>query len=315
MDTGFEFRSVLIYGVGLMGASLARSLKSKDRDIRITGVVRTDKSKKHLLEKHYCDQVYLEKEFDSIQKDSILSEIDLVILGTPVTTIRDQIRLFPLVDGPIITDMGSTKQTIVDSVEKYFSEIQAKSSEKILYHNYISSHPMCGSELSGPENSVPDLYTEKLCILTGLKHSNPDNMPRLKKFWTDLGMFTHTLSDLDHDRILAFLSHSPHVISSILVEWADRNIGRENSESPKPILGGGFRDMARIGGSNPEMWASILEENRENIVSSLEEFQKDLSQVIALLKTGKAEDFRKLFQSAGRAKSHLLHSESESESE
>lgn len=281
---------VLIYGMGLMGGSLALSLRKKFPDVLITAVVRSEKSKTTILSKDLAHEVYLLSEFLSPD----WTHYDLVVFSTPVESILQIIPTLPKSGNTIFMDLGSTKETIVSAVERYFGNET---------HHYISTHPMCGSEQAGPEAAVPDLYVDKLCILTCPKSASNASLEWVRVFWESIGSWTMEMDSKSHDETLANLSHLPHVISTILVNVAGSNATtmREVMGIPKPITGGGFRDMSRIAGSNPDMWISIFKENKDFLYQSIDDFIHQLTEFRDLLKPDHPfdeEKIRKLWELA-----------------
>ncbi|WCL48898.1 prephenate dehydrogenase [Leptospira sp. GIMC2001] len=289
----FRPNRILIYGVGLMGASLAYAIRKKYPDCSIDGVVRSKSSLEICENKKLLNQGLLESDF---LMNPNWNDYDLVVFGTPVDSIVLQIDNIPKDSKTIYTDMGSTKQSIIDKVNNYFPE----------KHNYISSHPMCGSEQLGASNAIPDLYENKLCIITTASGSNENAKNSVIEFWQTIGMKIYCMQAKEHDRVLAYLSHSPHILSSLMAIWANKTVGEENQKSPMPIMGGGFRDMARIAGSNPEMWKGILAQNKLEIIESLRNFQIELNQSIELLENGNVSDWEKFFEDALMHKNSLL---------
>ncbi|TGM04991.1 prephenate dehydrogenase [Leptospira jelokensis] len=258
---------VLIYGMGLMGGSLALAIQEKYPNAEISAIVRSEKSKKSILDKHLAHHVYTVVESTSIQ----WNEYDLVVFSTPVATLLEIIPSLPISGETIFIDLGSTKQTIVDAVDIHFNGNQ---------HNYISTHPMCGSEQTGPESAVPGLYRDKLCILTKPTMARETVMESVKGFWESIGSWTIPMDAKSHDETLAYVSHLPHVVSTILVNVAGNNktTMEQVTSIAKPITGGGFRDMSRIAGSNAEMWTSIFKENRYFLQNSIDDFIKQLTE-------------------------------------
>ncbi|MCT8334949.1 prephenate dehydrogenase/arogenate dehydrogenase family protein [Leptospira sp. 85282-16] len=267
---------VLIYGMGLMGGSLALSVRGKFPKTNITAVVRSEKSKNTILNKNLANHVVLQSEIKSLD----WSNYDLVVFSTPVESILKIIPTLPKSGNTIFIDLGSTKETIVSAVESYYGNT---------IHNYISTHPMCGSEQAGPDAAVPDLYLDKLCILTSPKSASNVSLEWVRSFWEQIGSWTLEMDSKSHDETLAYLSHLPHVISTLLVNVAGSNptTKKEILESSKPITGGGFRDMSRIAGSNPDMWISIFKENQRFLRNSIDDLIQQLL------------EFRNLFGSDG----------------
>ncbi|TGM74145.1 prephenate dehydrogenase/arogenate dehydrogenase family protein [Leptospira mtsangambouensis] len=268
--------TVLVYGMGLMGGSLALAIRQKFPNTEISAVVRSEKSKSTILTKQLANHVFLQNEFQTPN----WSNYDLVVFSTPVESILKIIPTLPKSGNTIFIDLGSTKETIVSAVESYFGDMA---------HNYISTHPMCGSEQAGPDAAVPDLYVDKLCILTSPKSASNTSLEWVRSFWEKIGSWTLEMDSKSHDETLAYLSHLPHVISTLLVNVAGSNptTKKEILESSKPITGGGFRDMSRIAGSNPDMWISIFKENQRFLLKSIDDLIQQLS------------EFRNLFGSDG----------------
>lgn len=280
-----KLNKVLIYGMGLMGGSLSLAIREIYPNTEITAIVRSEKSKKSIVEKQLAHQVFTISETTNIQ----WNQYDFVIFSTPVATLLEIIPGLPKTGETIYIDLGSTKQTIIDAVNKHFGENE---------HQYISTHPMCGSEHTGPESAIHGLYREKLCILTKPKLAKETVMESVKRFWESIGSWTIQMDAKSHDETLAYVSHLPHVISTILVNVAGNNKTTMDQVSSiaKPITGGGFRDMSRIAGSNSEMWTSIFKENRYFLQNSIDDFIKQLT------------EFRNLFLEESELDTSKIHS-------
>lgn len=288
---------VLIYGMGLMGGSLALSLRTKFPNIVITAVVRSEKSKTTILEKSLANQVFLQKEF--LTPD--WTQYDLVVFSTPVESILKIIPSLPKSGNTIFIDLGSTKETIINAVESYYGNTT---------HHYISTHPMCGSEQAGPEAAVVDLYVDKLCILTKPKAASNSSLEWVRLFWESVGSWTMEMDSKSHDETLAYLSHLPHVISTLLVNVAGNNSAtmKEVLGIQKPITGGGFRDMSRIAGSNSDMWISIFKENQVFLRKSIDDFIEQLTAFRDLFGSGLPVDedkIRKIWELALETKEQI----------
>ncbi len=293
MTTGLPFSSILIYGMGMMGASLALALREAARfQGRITGAVRSEKSAAFIRAHKLADDVLVgdEEALGGVAKGSF----DLVILGLPVRRVLETLRQFPSYGG-LITDMSSTRLAVED----------AASARPDL--RFRGAHPMCGSENAGPSAAKPELYRDRLCILTHLPGAvESDDDRAVSAFWRAVGMRTFRMEAADHDHVLAFLSHAPHFLSGILALWAEKDprVASAIDHAPMPVTGGGFRDMARIAGSNPEMWEDILVTNRAPVADALRDFRGELDEVIQNIESGSV-DLKSWFQSARRARNRL----------
>lgn len=278
------FNNVLIYGFGLMGGSLSLAIRKKGLASQITGLLRNENSLKEARELGYADFFFLEKEF---LERNLWNDYDLIIFSLPVNLNCEKIALIPDSYSGIITDLGSTKKDIIRAVEERYP----------CEHNYISSHPMTGSENAGARFAKDDLYENKLCILTSPNRVRRQIAEQIRKFWELVGSHIIEIPPDEHDEILAYLSHSPHIISSLLVTWAgsNRKVKEYTEKSAIPLSGGGFRDMSRIAGSNPEMWEAIIHTNKPAIHSSLIEFKVKLEELIASFENESDVNFWRLY--------------------
>lgn len=264
---------VLIYGAGMMGASLALALKNQSLFTgKILTAVRTNESAEFLRSHHLADQVIVNPHVSEIEQ----LDVDLIVLGTPVLTTIELLKQLKV--NCLITDMGSTK-----------ASIQGTANQTQL--SFVGSHPMCGSENAGPQQLVAGLFEKRLCIIT---NDGPTQIEQVTQFWSDLGMYTIVIDSMTHDKVIAQLSHGPHFISSALALSlvADYNLVEINESAPIPITGGGLRDMLRIAGSNPQMWHDILKTNQDQIVSFLKSFRSNLD---TLIQYTEAEDSQWVF--------------------
>ena len=266
-----DWKNILIFGMGLMGGSLSLAIKKKFPNVRVTGVVRSENSKKTIQKKNISHDVLTESEF---YQTKTFSDFDFVVFSTPVKSVIETILKLPKIGTTVYTDLGSTKETILTAVNSHFDTA----------HQYISSHPMCGSEHSGPEAAKEDLYQDKLCIVTKPEKAKQETVDLVRNFWETIGSWTLEMGEKEHDETLSYLSHLPHILSTLLVNTAIANpvAKKQIEESTKPITGGGFRDMSRIAGSNPEMWLSIFEENRSYVFNSLSDYKSALEEVIEI---------------------------------
>lgn len=274
-----EFRRILIYGLGMMGASLSLALKKKSPETEVVGVVGSPSSKEKGIRLASADQIFTSEEFSKNQK---LESYDLVVFGVPVDKTAELVRELPSGFSGLLTDMGSTKLEIVRAVESVLGE----------GHHYISSHPMCGSEESGLEFANPELYENRLCILTRPKGASSSAFSRIEEFWKFVGMWTTEIPAEDHDRILSYVSHVPHLISSLMTNWVWENecVRKFTEGSPMALTGGGFRDMTRIAGSNPKMWSAIFASNQEEIHKALQDYKERLDLLLSKLDPKKPLD-------------------------
>jgi prephenate dehydrogenase len=292
------FNNILIYGLGLMGGSLSLAIKKTGLKIKTTGVLRSQKSYDEICNKNLTDNLLIEEDF---LRNNRWNEYDLIVFSLPVDLTCDKINLIPEDYQGFITDLGSTKSEIIRAVKNKYNR----------QHNYYSSHPMTGSELSGALNSKEDLYYGKLCILTKEENTSEVSVSKIENLWRYLGSSTIDIPAKDHDEILSYLSHAPHILSSLLVNWANNSdiVKKYTDISPLPLSGGGFRDMSRIAGSNPEMWEAIISTNREAILTCLLAYKNQLSDLIEILKHDSSHQtgiWKKYFESSKKSRNQIL---------
>jgi prephenate dehydrogenase len=280
-----------------MGASLSLTIRAKGFPCKTTGIVRTEKSKTKGLELKSADIILTEEEF--LQNPN-WNEFDLVVFSLPIHLTCEKILAFPENYCGVITDLASAKKDIIEIVEKKFQTT----------HSYYSSHPMAGSEQTGLEFAKPNLFEGKLCILTKPKQVSSVAIEKLELFWKQLDTSKIEMNSIEHDQILAYLSHSPHILSSILVNWAYENpiVQNKINHSDTPLTGGGFRDMTRIAGSNPEMWDAIISANKQNIIDSLEGFKSHIDSILKVLndENTKSEFWNQYFTKSKSNRANIL---------
>lgn len=269
----------LIFGAGMMGASLALALKNHPSfNGKIIAAVRSSESAEFLSANHLADQVIQNLTVSEIEQ----LDVDLIVLGTPVLTTIEFLKHLKV--NCLITDMGSTK-----------AQIQEVANQTELL--FVGSHPMCGSENAGPQQLIAGLFENRLCIITNdsnsklNQNSSATYTEQVSQFWSDLGMVTIQTDSKTHDQVIAQLSHGPHFISSALALslMNDQNLISLNQSSPIPITGGGLRDMLRIAGSNPQMWHDVLTTNRDQILSFLKVFRFSLDKLIQHTETKESQ--------------------------
>ena len=254
------FKKVLIIGCGLIGSSILRAINSKKLSKK-TFVL--EKSKKNISKikkiKSNC------KFIKSINKE--ISDVDLVIICTPMSQYKKIIQRLnkSLKAGCLITDVGSTKQNII--------KLKNKILNKKLY--WILSHPIAGSEVSGPEYGNKNLFLNKWCVIIKEKKQNSKKINLLKNFWKKIGSKVVLMNPINHDKIFSITSHLPHLIAYNLIKTAQdsQKIQRKNLIQ---YSAGGLRDFSRIAASNEIMWRDIFF-NNDNIIKAINLFTKNLN--------------------------------------
>jgi prephenate dehydrogenase len=183
-----------------------------------------------------------------------------------------------------VTDVGSLKKEICKKAEKVF---KGKCS------SFIGSHPMAGSEKAGMEFASADILNQKNCIVTPSKNIDEEQLDKINALWNRLGMLVSSMGMEEHDEVMSWISHLPHLVASSLINAI-------TSRNPKMIRysGNGLRDTTRIAAGNPQMWMQILLGNKENLQQGIDDFIKSLEEFKEALSNGDRVDLLKILQSA-----------------
>jgi prephenate dehydrogenase len=210
---------------------------------------------------------------------------DLIILATPVGAMRPLAeRVAEIVKGEhhpgrVACDIGSVKAGVDREVRPVFEEAGVP---------FIPCHPMAGSEKTGWENASEAIFEDAACIVTPGDDADESAVERVVRFWEALGSRVFRLEPEEHDRIIAQVSHLPHVVASVLT-----GVALGASSSAGLLAGNGLRDTTRVASGPPEMWTEILFENREAVATSLQSLQDGLGEVLALLERKDEEGLRR----------------------
>ena len=254
------FKNVLIIGCGLIGSSVLRALYNKKLSKKIYVL---EKSKKYISKikkiKTNC------KFIKSLNHE--ISNIDLVIICTPMSEYKELIPKLNhhLNSKCLITDVGSTKKNIINLKNKLL--------DKKL--DWISSHPIAGSEVSGPEHGNKNLFLNKWCVIIKEKKDKSKKINLLKKFWKKIGSKVIIMNSNNHDKIFSITSHLPHLIAYNLIKTAQDSQKIQKKNLIK-YSAGGLRDFSRIAASNEIMWRDIFFSN-DNIIKAINLFSKNLN--------------------------------------
>lgn len=241
---------VAILGMGLIGGSAAIDLKKRGFASEIIGVGRSAANIAKALELGLADKM--------VSKQEAIQEADVVILAVPVNILVDELKysLDHIRPDAVVTDMGSTKSKMVEAVKDHPNR-----------KRYVPSHPMAGTEFSGPTAAFSGLFDGKVSIICDKEGSDADAVEVIEKLYQTLGMKLLYMDAISHDLHAAYVSHVSHITSFVLGATV---LDKEKSE--KAILtmaGGGFESTVRLAKSSPEMWTQIFEQNSENILEVL----------------------------------------------
>ena len=267
--------NVAVIGLGLMGGSLALSLKKLDF---VKSVVGYDLNKAHQKEALVLNLVDKIVSFEDVKK------ADVIFLAIPVNGIIATLKeLVDVDEATTIIDLGSTKEFIVKSVPPQIRK------------NFVAAHPMTGTENFGPSAAIDGLYEDKVVVLCDLEDSGEVQRDIAKKIFKSLKMKKYFMRSHEHDRHAAFISHMPHAVSYSI---ANTVMKQEDKHNILALAAGGFRSMSRLAKSSPNMWEDIFRQNRGNVLEAIELFEIELKKLKEDIKNENWEDVHKTMNDA-----------------
>jgi prephenate dehydrogenase len=266
-------------GLGLIGGSIAKGIKRVHPEYQLLAYSRTRAKLELALSDGGIDEI-----IDGI--DGRLGSCDMLIFCTPVSYIAgylEQIKPF-LSPSCILTDVGSTKQVILKEIQRLGLTAQ-----------FVGGHPMAGSEKTGYENASDHLLENAFYVLAPTEDTPDALTETMRRFVLDLGAIPTVLACAEHDRVVAAISHLPHLIACALVNLVQDN---DRGDVMKTLAAGGFKDITRIASSSPEMWEQICMTNREAIADFIRLYIAEMEDILADVEQGHGAGIYKLFERA-----------------
>jgi prephenate dehydrogenase len=258
-----RFGTVAIIGVGLIGGSIGLAMRKLGLADRVVGVGRRQSSLRSARRVGAVTNT-------TIDLAKGVAEAELVVVCSPVGGIVDHVRgaAEHCPAHTLITDAGSTKRSIVEALDDGLPR----------GCRFLGSHPLAGSEKTGPSHARAELFEGRLAIVTPTRNTRPADYDRIERFWSDLGSVVVRMSADEHDRAMAITSHLPHAVAAALATTLPEACFR--------LSGTGFRDTTRLAAGSPELWTQIISLNRDNVLAALARFEEQL----ATLRTAIYED-------------------------
>jgi prephenate dehydrogenase/cyclohexadieny/prephenate dehydrogenase len=283
------FNKIGIIGCGLIGSSILRAVVEKKLASKISAY---DKSSKvtDYLKKNFSIEVC--NNISNVAKDS-----DLVIIASPLSSYKEILLSIQsnLKENVILTDTGSAKK----EVNKIICNLNLKNV------NWIASHPIAGTEYSGPEAGFATLFNNRWCILSADEKASKDKINELEKFWSNLGSKVKSMSFEDHDYILSLTSHLPHAVAYSIVKTAINNEDKFKDDVIQ-YSAGGLRDFTRIAASDPLMWKDIFIDNSDNILKVLDNYSKNLEEIKDAIKNKDSKKLLEIFSSTKKIRKEII---------
>ena len=283
------FDKICVLGCGLIGSSLLRAIEKKNLAKEIAAF---DKSKDVSL--------YLTKNFSFNATKSIneaVKDSDLVIISSPLSSYKEILLSIKsnLKKNVILTDTGSVKK----EVNKIINNLNLNNV------NWIASHPIAGTEFSGPEAGLAELFENRWCILSADKNISKEEVSKLEKFWIELGSKVKLMSFEQHDYVLSLTSHLPHAVAYSIVKTAINDDDKFKNDIIQ-YSAGGLRDFTRIAASDPLMWRDIFIDNSENILKVLNDYSKNLDEIKTAIKNKDGEKLMEIFTTTRKVRKEII---------
>lgn len=281
----FPLNRLLIFGVGLIGGSLALALKRANATSRIIGIDRHGENLQAAQDLGVIDAV-------ARTIEEALADTDIVIIAAPVAqTAAILASIAPhLQPHTVITDVGSTKSDILRHARQLLPRH---------FGQFVAGHPIAGAEKSGVTAAHAELFIGKNVVLTPAKETSITALDTIRQMWEATGAQITQMSAETHDGIFAAISHLPHLLAFALVDEISR---RPDASRLFDFAASGFRDFTRIAGSSPEMWRDISLANRDALLSELNAYRNELTELRQLLEQGDGAGLQALFERASRAR-------------
>ena len=282
------FNKILIIGCGLIGSSILRAIIDKKKSKKIYIL---EKSKKNIskIKKINSNLKFLNK------VDKNVSSINFVILCTPMSEYEKIILKLNNFLSPqtLLTDVGSTKKNLLKLKNK-------KLNKKL---NWIMSHPISGSEVSGPEYGSKNLFKKKWCII--IKDKNKKALLKISKFWKKIGSKIVFMQSDEHDKIFSMTSHLPHLIAYNLIKTA-QDFQKKNKKNIIKFSAGGLRDFSRTAASNEIMWRDVFFTNKINMIKVIEMFIKNLNGLKKNIKFSEDKKLIKILKNSKKVRKQII---------
>ncbi|TCL72681.1 prephenate/arogenate dehydrogenase family protein [Rhizobium sp. BK251] len=277
--TNVQFERIALIGIGLIGSSIARDIKELGLANEVVVSTRSPATLKRAEELGLGDRY-------TLSAAEAVEGADLVVVSVPVGASGEVAsEIAPhLKAGAIVTDVGSTKASVIAQMQPHMPE----------HVHFIPGHPIAGTEKSGPDAGFPGLFRGRWCIFTPLPGADKAAIAKLRHFWETLGSNVDEMDAEHHDKVLAIVSHLPHIIAYNIVGTADDLETVTESEVIK-YSASGFRDFTRLAASDPTMWRDVCLHNKDALLEMLARFSEDLAYLQRAIRWGEGDKLFELF--------------------
>ena len=288
---------LLIFGVGLIGGSVALALKKAHFVSHIVGVGRNPLGLEKALQIGVIDSICDMQKANVHNNSSLVKSIadaDMILIAAPVAQTKSILQgIQPHLQlQTVITDVGSTKSDVLACAREILG---------VQFNQFVGGHPIAGAEKSGVAAATADLFIGKNVVLTPTAETNKHALDSVMQFWQACGANVSEMTAENHDAIFAAVSHLPHLLAFALV---DEIAKRPNAKELFSFAASGFRDFTRIAGSHPEMWRDISLANKTALLSELSAYQLELNTLKILLENEDGQGLQALFERASVARNN-----------
>ncbi len=273
------FDRIALIGIGLIGSSLARKIRQENLAGEIVISTRSEETLTRAAELGLGDRYTADPAEAVVDADLVIVSVPVGSSGAVAERIASSLKA-----GAIITDVGSTKASVIAQMQPHMPE----------HVHFIPGHPLAGTEKSGPDAGFAELFENRWCILTPPDGTDEGAVERLAAFWRGCGSNIDTMDPQHHDMVLAMVSHLPHIIAYNIVGTADDLETVTKSEVIK-YSASGFRDFTRLAASDPTMWRDVCLHNKDAILEMLSRFSEDLASLQRAIRWGDGDKLFDMF--------------------
>jgi prephenate dehydrogenase len=273
---------VAIFGIG----SLAKDLRANGFADEIIGVENSESHAKMALELGLVDKI--------VSREIAIAEADLIVLTVPVNSLIDELNfvLSTITLNQVVTDMGSTKGVLIDAVKNSPNR-----------NRYVATHPMAGTEFSGPTAAISGLFADKICIFCDVENSDSDAVDLVKKMYRAIKMDIKQMESHQHDMHAAYISHISHISSFVLAATVLEK--EKDEEAIFEMAGGGFESTVRLAKSSPATWSPIFEQNRPHLLEAIDTYIEKMYHFRNLINKKKFAELEQFMSEANEIKKIL----------
>ena len=271
-----------VVGIGLMGGSIALSLKKKGFVSHVIGVDQNIEHQQQALQLGIVDEI--------MSLEDAVASSDIIALATPVNVAESLLpTILNLVNKQVVFDLGSTKESIVNVANAHSNK-----------GRFVPTHPMWGTEFSGPTAAQTDAFVDKATVICNKSQVDPDALEIIEQMYVQLGMHILYMDAIKHDIHVAYISHISHITSFALANTVLEK--EKESDAIFELASGGFESTVRLAKSNAEMWVPIFMQNKENVLDVLNEHISQLRKFKASLEKENPDYLLELIQNANKIK-------------